>query len=279
MDACTNMSSSAEKEIIEFYRSNPHLWNPSHADYYKKNKRDSTLTELRELLASKHGTNISSNKILSKKFKNMKDAYKRELSKLQKSKSSGVGTNNVHKIRFMYFNQMDYLRDYMQADENEDTISLITSLENDKCSQPIVTEANEFQELSFTVDQSMQPNTSASSHASMNSGSRSVTPTSNSQWFNPHPTDDGVTVGGQDKKRKRQKTSHVSSSSLRSELYKRAIDYLVTKPNNPPACVEQNFGNHVALSLMNISKDLREEAKYEIQGILLKYYKQSRTNS
>nr|XP_060615469.1 uncharacterized protein LOC132765243 isoform X7 [Anolis sagrei ordinatus] len=119
-----------EKEIIEFYRSNPHLWNPSHVDYYKKNRRDSTLTVLRDLLASEHGINITSNKILSKKFKNMKDAYKRELSKLQKSKLSGVGTNNVHKIRFPYFKEMDFLRDSMQADESEDTINLSISLEN-----------------------------------------------------------------------------------------------------------------------------------------------------
>ncbi|XP_067321552.1 zinc finger protein 1 homolog isoform X2 [Anolis sagrei] len=119
-----------EKEIIEFYRSNPHLWNPSHVDYYKKNRRDSTLTVLRDLLASEHGVNITSNRILSKKFKNMKDAYKRELSKLQKSKLSGVGTNNVHKIRFPYFKEMDFLRDSMQADESEDTINLSISLEN-----------------------------------------------------------------------------------------------------------------------------------------------------
>ncbi|XP_023229236.1 uncharacterized protein LOC111629556 [Centruroides sculpturatus] len=129
MDDNINMS-HIEKEIIEFYRSNPHLWNPRHEDYYKKNKRDSTLTQLRELLASEHGINITSNKILSQKFKLMKDAYKRELLKLQKSKSSGVGINNMHKIRFLHFDQMGYLRDSMQADKSEDTISLSTSLEN-----------------------------------------------------------------------------------------------------------------------------------------------------
>jgi hypothetical protein len=71
------------------------LWNVRHSDHNNKTKRDSAMLKLMgELL--KGNVAIENVEVLRKKIKSIENAYRQELTKIEKSKRSGAGADEVY---------------------------------------------------------------------------------------------------------------------------------------------------------------------------------------
>ena len=87
--------------LIELCRQNPCLWNVK-ADVYKdRNKRVAAINNITAEL-QKSGLSANASEV-KKKIKSIRSQYRRELLKLEKSKSSGAGADEVYTPDIMAF--------------------------------------------------------------------------------------------------------------------------------------------------------------------------------
>lgn len=88
--------------IYEHYEA---LWNTQHSDYNSKNKRDRVMKELMKELLEKNiiVENIDS---LRRKIKIIKNVYRQELVKMEKSKSSGK-VDEIYNPKLIWFKRAD----------------------------------------------------------------------------------------------------------------------------------------------------------------------------
>lgn len=91
-------------EIISFlniFQNYPCLWDVSSKDYLNRNLKDASYTNLLEdLLSADIPCTVES---LKKKIKSLRDTYRKELHKIQKSKKSGAATSEVYKPKLVWF--------------------------------------------------------------------------------------------------------------------------------------------------------------------------------
>jgi hypothetical protein len=78
-------SSEDVVKFLDVYEESEGLWNIQHSDYNNKIKRDSAILKLMgELL--KRNVAVESVEVLRKKIKSIKNVYRQELTKTEKSK-------------------------------------------------------------------------------------------------------------------------------------------------------------------------------------------------
>jgi len=94
-----------EKEtLIDFFNTNPALWNHHLNEYRDRNLRDSLLEKLTEKFEGKFTKDD-----LKREWHNLQTTYKREKAREEGSKSSGSGTCEVYTSSWEYFSQMEFL--------------------------------------------------------------------------------------------------------------------------------------------------------------------------
>lgn len=104
-----NYSTKLLTDFIKVYRSEPCLWKIKCKDYSDKIKKAAAYDRLVNVLrvvdpeADRH--------TIVRKINNLRSAYRKEMKKVQKSKISGCGTEDVYKPRLWYFHLMDFLTD------------------------------------------------------------------------------------------------------------------------------------------------------------------------
>ena len=85
-------------KFSEIYESYECLWDIRNIHYMNRNKRDMAMNMLAEAL-TKEGLQVSNIEFLRKKIKVIKNVYRQELVKIEKSKKSGAGLNDIYQPR------------------------------------------------------------------------------------------------------------------------------------------------------------------------------------
>ncbi|KAG8317535.1 hypothetical protein J6590_024761 [Homalodisca vitripennis] len=92
------------KQVIEFFnlfQNYPCLWDVSSQDYLNRNVKETAYNKLLENVMN--AGMPATVELLKKKIKSLRDTYRKELNKIQKSVKSGAGANEVYKPKLVWF--------------------------------------------------------------------------------------------------------------------------------------------------------------------------------
>lgn len=100
-------------QFIEMYRDLTCLWKVRSKDYSDRQKRKEAYTKLVELCTVVYAkADIS---YVTKKIANLRTIFKKELNKINESKRSGAGADEVYVPRLWYFESLHFLTDQKEA--------------------------------------------------------------------------------------------------------------------------------------------------------------------
>ena len=85
-------------DFLKIYEQYTLLWNIKHKDYLNIKLKDEMFKKLYADLETEGLVMGIDEKQLKAKIKNLKDVYRNELAKIEKSKKSGSGTDEIYKI-------------------------------------------------------------------------------------------------------------------------------------------------------------------------------------
>lgn len=95
--------------FLQVYQQFPTLWNIKDKDYSNKSLRDASFKLLMSELKENQLLGEMDAKQLKSKMKSIKDVYRTELQKIEKSKKSGCGTDEVYVPKLSWFKDATYL--------------------------------------------------------------------------------------------------------------------------------------------------------------------------
>lgn len=96
-------------EMIELYRSYPCLWKIKSTEYSNRNKKNEAYVELVNKVREKIPT--ADRDMIVKKINAMRSAVRKEQKKVEHSKKSGSGEDEIYKPCLWYFHSFDFLMD------------------------------------------------------------------------------------------------------------------------------------------------------------------------
>lgn len=96
-------------EFLNIYEQYPILWNIKDKDYSNTKIKDDIFKNLLEKLNEKQLTVGMDVKQLKTKIKSIKDVYRQEINKIEKSKKSGCGTEEVYTPKLAWFKDANFL--------------------------------------------------------------------------------------------------------------------------------------------------------------------------
>ena len=96
-------------EFLNVYQQYPALWNIKDKDYCNTKLKNEIFQRLFSELNEKQLIGGMDVKQLKAKIKSIRDVYRQELYKIQKSMKSGCGTEDVYSPKLAWFNQANYL--------------------------------------------------------------------------------------------------------------------------------------------------------------------------
>lgn len=94
------------RDFIETYRNATCLWQVASKEYHNRQKRDAAMKELLEftLTVVPDATLL----FLKKRIENIRSCFRREFGKVQASKTSGTGTDNVYIPKLWYYELLEF---------------------------------------------------------------------------------------------------------------------------------------------------------------------------
>ncbi|XP_077119037.1 uncharacterized protein LOC143775084 [Ranitomeya variabilis] len=99
------------RALIDMYRSLPCLWKIKSADYSNRNMKRAAYEKLVALHKEHKPTESVDETIVRKKIQALRTVYKKELNKVEKSKKSGAGADDVYVPKLWYFDLLAFTRD------------------------------------------------------------------------------------------------------------------------------------------------------------------------
>ncbi|XP_045778438.1 uncharacterized protein LOC123876274 [Maniola jurtina] len=144
-------------KFIQCYKIHECLWNFSSPDYKNKDKRNAALIAIvNEMNINDFGVTEVKNKI-----KNLRSTYSQELKKIEDSKKSGAGINNLYVSNIKWLKEMEevFMNDlkrktyeniqsvsqihgHQNAEQQQSDLQCVASSEQANRSQSTVTDAN-----------------------------------------------------------------------------------------------------------------------------------------
>lgn len=103
---CVKWSSDEITIFLEIFQNHELLWNIRHEDYVDKPKRESAMKKLRDELLQQNIV-IPDIAFLRSKIKSIKTTYRQECMKVEESKSSGQGTDNLYVPKLTWYSLAD----------------------------------------------------------------------------------------------------------------------------------------------------------------------------
>lgn len=113
-------------DFLNIYEDYPILWNIKHPDYSNSKLKDEFLSQLYNQLAEKGLVEGFDIKQLKAKIKSIKDVFRQELNKIERSKKSGSGTEDIYKPKLAWFKTASYLSEVMST--RKTTSNLVSNL-------------------------------------------------------------------------------------------------------------------------------------------------------
>ncbi|XP_069598814.1 uncharacterized protein [Ranitomeya imitator] len=99
------------RALIDMYRSLPCLWKIKSADYSNRNMKRAAYEKLVALHKEHHPTESVDETIVRKKIQALRTVFKKELNKVEKSKKSGAGADDMYVLKLWYFDLLAFTRD------------------------------------------------------------------------------------------------------------------------------------------------------------------------
>ncbi|PIO30977.1 hypothetical protein AB205_0049740 [Aquarana catesbeiana] len=117
---CSGRRNGSGERPKRRYKGMRNLWEVKHSLYYNKQARRSTLEKLLEFVKTRvpDATIV----FLEKKIVILRNMYKKEHNKIQKSLRSGAAAAQVYVPRLWYFNKLQFLDDQTVARESLSTL-------------------------------------------------------------------------------------------------------------------------------------------------------------
>ncbi|KAL4136340.1 hypothetical protein QTP88_007888 [Uroleucon formosanum] len=103
-------SKSITTDFIELYYCKPCLWKISSVEYKNKNLRSVAYNELMEMLKSK-GLASASVKEVKSKIQNIRRMVRKERAKVEASRKSGKGTDDLYTPTLWYYDLLSFAND------------------------------------------------------------------------------------------------------------------------------------------------------------------------
>lgn len=105
-------NSDVLQSFIEIYEGLPLLWNTSDPDYKNKIKRNAALTKLLSIYEKiKPGATISD---VRRKINTLRSNYRKELKRIEDSKRSGAGSEDVYSPTSWVFHALKFIARFEQ---------------------------------------------------------------------------------------------------------------------------------------------------------------------
>ncbi|XP_069618525.1 uncharacterized protein [Ranitomeya imitator] len=99
------------RALIEMYRSLPCLWKIKSKDYSNRYMKREAYEKLVAVYREYHPTETVDENIVRKKIQALRTVFKKEVNKVENSKKSGAGTEEVYVPRLWYYDLMAFTRD------------------------------------------------------------------------------------------------------------------------------------------------------------------------
>jgi hypothetical protein len=96
------------EKFLDIFENYPSLWDITCKNYCNRNKKEGDLQNLFNELKS-GGLDAINIEILKSKIKNIRDSYRREVMKVEKSKKSGAGEEDIYLPLLGWYNKANYL--------------------------------------------------------------------------------------------------------------------------------------------------------------------------
>lgn len=107
---------------MELYKDQTNLWNCLDPNYKNRDLRKASLEHIRM------ECNLQNTNEVTKKIKNLRSTYNQELLKIEKSKKSGSGTDEIYKPSIKWFDAMDYIMKIINLKEKKTSSNLVSIL-------------------------------------------------------------------------------------------------------------------------------------------------------
>ncbi|XP_073963024.1 uncharacterized protein [Choristoneura fumiferana] len=107
-------------EFIEAFRNNPCLWKIRSNDYKDKNLKLQAYNNLLEIIRKVERDATIEN--VKKKINSLRAGFRKEHKKVQDSKKTGSGTDQVYVPKLWYYSQLEFLKDQGQGEQSTDNI-------------------------------------------------------------------------------------------------------------------------------------------------------------
>lgn len=114
------MSREFMREFIELYQSQPCLWKTKSKDYLDKNKKNEAYNILIEKLKTVQPS--ATNGTVINKINTLRGGFRREYKKVQSSKRTGTGSDDIYVPSLWYYDLLLFVRD---QDNPRDSVSNI----------------------------------------------------------------------------------------------------------------------------------------------------------
>lgn len=88
----------------------PEIWNPTHKDYYKKHIKSKCYEKLLPLLKV-FKINAKNENDVKKQINSLRVNFRKELKKVENSKRSGCGLEDIYEPTSRIFHELQFLKD------------------------------------------------------------------------------------------------------------------------------------------------------------------------
>jgi hypothetical protein len=103
--------------VIEFYHTNPVLWNHCLSEYKDRNLKKLAMDKLTAILSC-------SEEEIKNHWHSIKTVFDREDKRQKSSKKSGTSTSQVYKSNWKYFDCLAFVRDCAEVDVSKSTLNI-----------------------------------------------------------------------------------------------------------------------------------------------------------
>lgn len=264
--------------MIAFYADHRILWNAKDPEYYKRDRRESLLVQLRNLLYEDCHLDVTVIEIKTK-FKYLRNSFVREERKVNSSKSSSADGVDVRVPKWVHYKDLTFLRDAGEPDESQDSLTSQHFRNEEDMKMEVVgppmadcvnvvefyaeTPSDDTAAVCRAEAESRSPASTSPPHSSASCSNVDALSTMPLGCNAPHIW------------RKRPlKRARPALENACIDLLQRASQ--VCKVLDEKMDGPSHFGNLVADTLRKLTDDLQEDAKMEMHMILYKYIKKMR---
>lgn len=119
--AADRWSSDNNISFMKLYKEQENLWNCFDKNYRNRDMRKASLEHIAKEM------HLDSTSEVTKKIKKLRSTYNQEVNKIEKSKKSGAGADDVYKPSIKWFDIMDYIMKTINLKEKKTTSKLVST--------------------------------------------------------------------------------------------------------------------------------------------------------